>query len=131
MFVALIALLAGLLPATTQATAALGLAAKLTLAVALIAPAALLMGAPFPTALRQLSRTRPDLLPWAWGINGYLSVLATPLATLIALEAGFSRVMLLAALSYALAALAAGRLPGDGLATAPRSDGERPPQHGL
>lgn len=127
----LIALLAGLLPAATEATAALGLAAKLTLAVALIAPAALLMGAPFPTALRQLSRTRPDLLPWAWGINGYLSVLATPLATLIALEAGFSRVMLLAALSYALAALAAGRLPGDGLATAPRSDGERPPQHGL
>ena len=70
------------------------------------------MGLPFPTALRQVARVRPDLTPWAWGINGYFSVLATPLSSLIALEAGFSRVLLLGAASYAVAALVAGALPG-------------------
>lgn len=108
----LIATLAAALPAATQATAALGLAARLAVVVALLAVPALLMGLPFPTALRQVARVRPDLTPWAWGINGYFSVLATPLASLIALEAGFSRVLLLGAASYAVAALVAGALPG-------------------
>ena len=43
------------------------------------------------------------VLPWAWGLNGAFSVVATPLANLIAREAGFSRVLLCAALLYVVA----------------------------
>ena len=52
---------------------------------------------------------RPDpsgtggFLPWAWGLNGAFSVVATPLANLIAREAGFSRVLLCAAILYGVA----------------------------
>jgi hypothetical protein len=45
-------------------------------------------------------------VPWAWGINGCLSVLSTALATIIAVEAGFTAVFLLAAAAYVTAALA-------------------------
>ena len=45
-------------------------------------------------------------VPWAWGINGCLSVLSTALATIIAVEAGFVAVQCTAAAAYAVAALA-------------------------
>ena len=71
------------------------------------------------------------LLPWAWGLNGAFSVVATPLANLIAREAGFSRVLLCAAMLYVVALVG---FPQRGRAArgsifphdhAPRSD--RPP----
>jgi hypothetical protein len=46
------------------------------------------------------------MLPWAWGLNGAFSVVATPLANLIAREAGFSRVLLSAAILYVVALMA-------------------------
>jgi hypothetical protein len=46
------------------------------------------------------------LLPWAWGLNGAFSVVATPVANLVALEAGFSRVLLSAAFLYVLCGFA-------------------------
>ena len=45
-------------------------------------------------------------IPWAWGINGCLSVVNTVLATVIALELGFVRVMILAAFVYCMTFLA-------------------------
>jgi hypothetical protein len=43
-------------------------------------------------------------VPWAWGINGFASVVATLLATLLAIHWGQSLVVLAAVLLYALAA---------------------------
>jgi hypothetical protein len=43
------------------------------------------------------------LLPWAWALNGAFSVVATPLANLLARGWGFSAVLLVAAAFYALA----------------------------
>jgi predicted MFS family arabinose efflux permease len=45
------------------------------------------------------------MLPWAWALNGAFSVVATPLANLIAREAGFDRVLFSAALLYVTALL--------------------------
>ena len=42
-------------------------------------------------------------MPWAWGINGCASVLSAILAILLAIEIGFSGVMLTAIFFYALA----------------------------
>ena len=43
------------------------------------------------------------MLPWAWALNGAFSVVATPLANLLAVHDGFDRVLLLAILLYIVA----------------------------
>ncbi len=75
------------------------------LGVALLAclPAATLMGMPFPLGLRTLVAGERARLAWAWAANGFASVVAAPLAALLALELG-SRVVLAAAGSAYLAA---------------------------
>ena len=67
------------------------------------------MGTAFPGGLAWLEARAPGLIPWAWAINGCASVLASILAAMIALSAGFSWVLVAAALAYAGAWLALGR----------------------
>ncbi len=70
------------------------------ISLALIAPLAFCMGMPFPLGLRRLAREAPAFIPWAWGINGFASVISAALATLLAIEFGFTVVLLLALLFY-------------------------------
>jgi len=79
-------------------------AAKIALSLALIAPLAFFMGMPFPLGLRRLSQSAPGFVPWAWGINGFASVVSAVLATLLAIEFGFNAVIVIALVFYALAA---------------------------
>jgi SAM-dependent methyltransferase len=65
------------------------------------------MGMLFPLGLRHLGRAHAELLPWAWAINGCASVVATSLATLLALGAGLVVVLVAAAVCYLAAALVA------------------------
>jgi len=99
-----------LLPSLLSSSMALPLAGRFQLTLLLLAPPSFAMGFPFPLGLRALSSRREEDVPWAWGINGCLSVIATALATIIAVEAGFSAVLLLAAGAYATAAVASLRL---------------------
>ena len=82
-------------------------AAKVLVSLVVLAPLAFLMGIPFPAGIRALAERNEPAIPWAWGINGCLSVIATSLATIIAVEAGFTALMGAAALAY-LMPLAAG-----------------------
>jgi len=50
-----------------------------------------------------LQQTSPNLMPWAWGINGCASVLSAILAVLLAIEIGFNGVMLCAVVLYFVA----------------------------
>ena len=81
----------------------LNLLTKALLAGLLIAPLAFLMGLPFPLALSLLRAEENSLVPWAWGINGYASVVSASLATLIAIHYGFSSVIVSAVATYLLA----------------------------
>lgn len=54
-------------------------------AVLLVAPLAFLMGFPMPLGLARLHRGAAPLVPLAWGVNGFASVLASPLAILLAM----------------------------------------------
>jgi spermidine synthase len=81
-------------------------ALRLALVAAVVAPASVALGMPFPLGLAQIEREAGGaFLPWAWALNGAFSVVATPLANLIAQQAGFSRVLLLALFLYGIAAL--------------------------
>jgi hypothetical protein len=68
-----------------------------------LAPLGVLMGMPFPKGMDWLRRSAPGLIPWAWGVNGAVSVVASVLASLLALSAGFSVVLVAGALCYGLA----------------------------
>lgn len=72
--------------------------ARALVAAALLAPLAFCMGLPFPLALRGLEGA---LVPWAWGINGCASVVSATLATLLAVDVGFTAVLALALALYA------------------------------
>jgi SAM-dependent methyltransferase len=75
-------------PAVIQATAALPTPGRITVAMALLAPAAFLMGMPFAIGMRTAAR-RPDApTAFLWGINGAMSVCASVLAVVIALFFG-------------------------------------------
>ena len=80
---------------------------------ALVALPGSLMGIPFPTGLKLLGRTAPDMIPWAWSINGVFSVLAPLLAVIIAISAGFRTVLLLGAAAYLLAFLMLRKIVGE------------------
>ena len=62
------------------------------------------MGMPFPIGLSRVAHNAPDFIPWAWGINGFASVMSASLATLLAIAFGFTTVVLLALALYATAA---------------------------
>lgn len=79
----------------------------------LMGPPAFFMGMMFPLGLNQLSQRNETQIPWACGIDSFLSVSATALATLIALESGFSMVMGLAAAAYGISALSSLKLSGN------------------
>jgi hypothetical protein len=76
-----------------------------------IAPLALAMGHLFPSGLRQLGVGSAALVPWAWAVNGFASVIATVAAPLLAMQFGFTRLALGAMACYALAGLLCRFLP--------------------
>ena len=94
-----------LLPLVFQRAIGLPDPARIVISIALIAPLAFAMGMPFPLGLKSTAETAPDFVPWAWGINGFASVMSAVLATLLAIEVGFTFVILLALALYASAAL--------------------------
>ncbi len=71
------------------------------IAVLMLAPLAFLMGVPFPAGLRSLAGGDSVNVAWAWAANGFASVVAAPLAALLALEAGSPALLLIAAGAYA------------------------------
>jgi hypothetical protein len=72
------------------------------LVVLAMAPVSVALGLPFPLGLAQTSGDSSFLLPWAWALNGAFSVVATPLANLLALSFGLDRVLFAAMLLYGL-----------------------------
>lgn len=84
------------------------LGVRLAAVLVLIAPLAFAMGLPFPLGLRWFGARSAALVPWAWGVNGCASVLASPLAMIIAMQWGFVLTVTAAAACYVVAACAAG-----------------------
>ena len=75
---------------------------RMLIAVALLVPIGVALGIPMPTGLRLLSARAPQMVTWAWGMNGALSVLGATLAIFIAMNWGFQVTLLAAAATYLL-----------------------------
>ena len=80
--------------------------ARAALLLLVLAPVSLALGLPFPLGLARAGQAGGGFLPWAWALNGAFSVVATPLANLIAVQLGLSYVLSLAAMFYAVTYLA-------------------------
>jgi hypothetical protein len=63
-------------------------------------PLGFFLGIPFPQGLSMAKEQEASVLPWAWGINGFFSVISVLLANILAIQRGFSTVLLLAAVCY-------------------------------
>jgi predicted membrane-bound spermidine synthase len=83
--------------------------ARILIAVVLMAPLAILMGMPMPSGIRILRREAPEIIPWAWGINGAASVSGSVGALVIALITGFNQALIVGAVLYLAAAFAISR----------------------
>jgi hypothetical protein len=106
MFIVLILIAyAFILTPVLQQTVHVKLIIKLFFVFLITAPLSFCMGIPFPAGLSQISRTNVEVIPWAWGINGCVSVISTALATVVAVEMGFNWVMIFAAAAYCLPAV--------------------------
>lgn len=78
---------------------------RILVSILIIAPAAFCMGMPFPTGLDALREKRPGLLPWAWGMNGGLSVAGSALAWILSVSFGFPPLLWTVIVVYGLVAL--------------------------
>ena len=74
------------------------------LAAAYLAPVSFFMGMPFPTKVRTIDDV--NLVSWAWAVNGLASVAGSVLAVVLAMNLGFTAVILIGASCYVAAALA-------------------------
>ncbi|MNC88588.1 hypothetical protein D3C83_44180 [compost metagenome] len=92
------------LPWIIDAAIAWPLWSRMALAVATLVPLGMLLGIPLPGGMRLLAGTRPDIVPWGWGLNGAFSVIGATLAVFIAMNWGFATTLVSAAAVYAVAA---------------------------
>jgi hypothetical protein len=94
-----------LLPVVLERSIGLSALSKLLIMVLIVSPLALCMGMPFPMGISYISQGDTKVIPWAWGLNGCVSVVSTVAATIIAIELGFKAVMIGAAIAYSMTVL--------------------------
>ena len=80
----------------------LPLASRAGITLAGLFPVGVLLGLPFPTAVRHVEKLNPSFIAWAWGVNGVTSVLASIVAIVVAMRVGFTLVVCFAAAIYLL-----------------------------
>jgi hypothetical protein len=84
---------------------------RILIAVVTLVPIGMVLGIPMPAGIRLLSARAPQMVTWAWGMNGALSVVGATLAIFFAMNWGFSATFIAAATTYlvGLAALVSSR----------------------
>jgi hypothetical protein len=106
---AIIAILVGtlalLVPLISSAGIPWSLTLKLLVTVIMIAPAAFVMGMPFPTGLARLESRHPVSVRWAWALNAASSVLGSASAIFLAIYLGLRETLLIGAILYICAAV--------------------------
>lgn len=81
-------------------TMQLALGARAIIVLVALLPVGMILGTPFPTAVKELEKHYPNFIAWAWGVNGVTSVLASIVAIVVAMRVGFTVVVLIAAATY-------------------------------
>jgi spermidine synthase len=105
-----VVLLVFAVPPLMRALIGLPHAARLGIAIAVVAPVAFLMGVPFPLGIRAVGASNRKHIPWAWAANGCASVIGSVCAVLGAMAWNFSVMLLIAGVIYLAALLGITRM---------------------
>ena len=100
------------LPALLRLAIALSMTSRIVLAIILIMPFGILLGMPFPSGIDIISKQAPSLIPWAWGVNGFFTVIGSVVAIILCMMIGFRAVLWLAIAIYLISMLAIAGIPG-------------------
>lgn len=92
------------------AIAGLSLAWKYVLTLVIFFPLGAAVGIPFPTGISILGEKMADIIPWAWCVNGTLSVVSSVLVMIVAVYLGFKAAIIISACLYLASWLALRRL---------------------
>ena len=79
------------------------IAMKIVVSVLLLAPIGMALGMAYPLGITILRRVSEGLVPWAWGLNGALSVVASVFAIFISSRVGFTATMITGSITYFVA----------------------------
>jgi hypothetical protein len=90
------------LPSLLRAAIALPMTGRIILSVLLIMPFGILLGMPFPSGIQLISKQVPSLIAWAWGVNGFFTVIGSVLALMLSMMIGFQAVLWIAIAIYLL-----------------------------
>jgi len=101
----IVALYRTALPGLERATLGAPLFVRIALTICSLAPLGVTLGLFFPLGIRRAETIHPDLVPWAWGVNGAMSVVASVLAVIVAMGSSFTVVWVLAIGVYAAGTL--------------------------
>jgi predicted membrane-bound spermidine synthase len=94
------------LPSLLRLAIALPMSARVITAIVLIIPLGILLGIPFPAGIRLISMQSPSLIPWAWGVNGFFTVIGSVVAIILSMMVGFQAVLWIAIVIYLCSMLA-------------------------
>jgi hypothetical protein len=93
--------------AVLEGAQALSLVSKIALTQLLVVPLGFVLGTPMALGVACVTEHSPALVPWAWGLNGFASVVGSCVAVLLSMTYGFSATFHLGAACYGVAAVAA------------------------
>ncbi len=90
------------------------IALRLALTALCLTPIGFVMGMPFPLSMRILRPSASGMVPWAWALNGWMSVVASLGTVLVSRLYGYSQAFGVALVAYILATLLAHRISAIG-----------------
>jgi hypothetical protein len=100
---------------TTNALLDLAIGFRVVIAFLLVAPLGLSLGLFMPLGVRAVAGLSPheqEYVAWAWALNGFASVVASVLGTMLAMTYGFHTVLVVALIAYCIAVLTLRTLSG-------------------
>lgn len=106
LLVVLVAAYLVVVPRILDALLGAPIAVRVAVAIALLAPLGLVLGGFLPLGVRVVERTNPQLVPWAWAVNGCATVVGTILAVIGGMTWSFTAVAMAACAIYAAGVLA-------------------------
>lgn len=93
------------LPSLLRAAIALPMSGRILVSILLIMPLGILLGMPFPSGIQIMSKQAPALIPWAWGVNGFFTVIGSVIALMLSMMIGFQAVLWIAIAIYLISML--------------------------
>ncbi len=90
-------------------------AVRIAVAISMIFPLGFFLGMPFPLGILAIEKQPTGAIAWAWGLNGFFTLIGGLLSVLLSIYVGFSGTILVALFIYCMAFLMFSRIREAGM----------------